>query len=69
MWPAPMAHSYRMGLVTNPGRDGYFVASELKDPDSLAPRRRFVIVVVHIYSAPNFSKAWSVQCCLWYCAL
>ena len=22
-----------------------------------------------IYSAPNCSKAWGVQCCLWYCAL
>ena len=23
----------------------------------------------YIYSAPNWSKAWSVQCCLLYCAL
>ena len=27
----------------------------------------FVIVVVHIQCSKLF-KAWSVQCCLWYCA-
>ena len=24
---------------------------------------------LYIYSAPNCLKAWSVQCCLWYCVL
>ena len=30
---------------------------------------RYLSLGFRIYSAPNCSKAWSVQCCLWYCAL
>ena len=52
--PALMAHSYRLGLVT----------------------RRYQVRIrgsrlsfCHRGCAPNCSKAWGVQCCLWYCAL
>ena len=54
VWPAPMAHSYRLGLVTcryqvcNPGRAGYFLSW------------------FSIYSAPNCSKVWSVQCSVYH---
>ena len=52
-WPAPMAHSYRLELVT-----WYIHRSDIILSSWLC-----------IYSAPNCSKAWSVQCYLRYFTL
>ena len=54
------------------GRDGSFVsagACNLVVPDLNPGRDGYLSSWLCIYSAPNCSKAWSVQCCLWYCAL
>ena len=51
------------------GHDGSFVstgACNLEVPDS---NPGYLSSWLCIYCAPNCSKAWIVQCCLWYCAL
>ena len=54
------------------GPDGLFVstgACNLGVPGLNPGRDVYLSSMLYIYSAPNCSKAWSVQCCLWYCAL
>ena len=41
----------------------------LEVPDSNPDRAGYLSSWFCVYSAPNCSQAWRVQCCLWYCAL
>ena len=61
---------YTILLQASP--DGSFVstgACNLGVPGSNPGRAEYLSSWLCIYSAPNCSKVWSVQCCLWYCAL
>ena len=54
------------------GPDGSFKstgACNLDVPGSNPGRAEYFSSWLYIYNTPNCSKTWSVQCCLWYCAL
>ena len=54
------------------GPDGSFVSTgtcNLEEPGSNPGRDGYLSSWLCICSAPNCSKAWGVQGCLWYCAL
>ena len=60
-------------VVVNPdGSFGSFLsngACNLKVPGLNPGRAGYLSLWLCIYSASDFSKSWSVQCRLWYCAL
>ena len=67
---------YSPGLViTTPcgetSPDGSLVSTggcNLDVPGSNPSRAGYLLLWLCICSTPNCSKAWRVQCCLWYCA-
>ena len=57
----------RAALIVQAGPDGSFVstgACDLQVPGSNRVWAGYLLSLLCIYSAPNCSKEWSVQCCL-----